>query len=291
MTPELCANLCELAGDRAFTCIADVERAADDVLAASGLTPVARVSVGSYFCDRLFCSLPDSHYATVADFCSTHDVRATLIVPIFAQGMLDHGMQRVSELLDRTEPRPLFDEVTVNDLGAATRLAPLCRARGLKMNWGRLFQKALRDPRHADFASRARTCEMTATEARELAGEFPLGLVEFDPFAPSVDFSPLSDGEPVAGGIPPDTPYALHMPYCLATTGHICEAASASRPTSQSFRANAPCELECQRSHTLMQDDSSATYYLKRGRTVLFSNPGCETVGPAPARLIWTPAV
>ena len=273
--PEWCMNACDLAGT--FGSTSDVEQAALFVLAQANCNAIQRVCVGSYFCDQLFLSLPDAHFEALAAFCSANGVAATLVLPIFAQRTWAAGTQRTDELL--TRHAGLFDEVTVNDHATATRLAPLCRERGMAMNWGRLLSKPLRDPRHADLVAAWRTCELDAEEVAALRERFPLGLVEFDPFAPSIDFSPLEG-----------VPFALHAPRSFATTGHICEAASAARATGESFRPGAPCGQECRSSFSLCHDAPSGSYYVKHGRTVYFENPNCQAIGAQPCRIIYSAA-
>ena len=273
--PEFALNVCDLPCTPRTH--AAFEQAALFALSQSGAAGVERVCVGSYFCDRLFLSLGDDVFEALASFCSTWSMRATLVVPIFPQRTWMQGARRVAELLEN-DALP-FDEMTVNDYATAERLAPLCRARGLAMNWGRLFAKALRDPRHADFAAEPRSCEIDAEAVADLRERYPLGLVELDPFAPAIDCSPLAGA-----------PFALHLPHCFATTGHICEAASTARPASESFRADAACGHECTRSFTLSLDEPSGSWFVKHGRTVYFENPGCTTTGARPARILWSAA-
>ena len=253
------------------------EQAARFVLACSHATGIDRVYVGSYFCDRAFLMLADAHFEALADFAAAYDVAATLVVPIFAQATLAAGSRRVEELLSSGPCR--FDEVTVNDYATAEQLAPMCRDAGIAMNWGRLLAKQLRDPRHIDFACTARTCEIDAEEAAQLASRYPLGLIELDPFAPCIDVSPLAG-----------TPFALHAPRSFATTGHICEAASAPRELADSFRADAPCTRECARTFTSCFDDAHGVWFTKHGRSVYFENAGCVTCGGQPARIVYSAA-
>ncbi len=244
-------------------------------------TDNVRGDVGSYLCDQLFLALAERLCDDLAAICRASNLAATLVVPIFAQSTLACGTERIEGLISRFPS--LFDEITVNDYGMAARLADLCRSRSIAMNWGRLFMKDQRDPRHLETSYGSRPCAMDAEAAARIRESFPLGIVELDPFAPLIDTYPLDD-----------VPYALHLPHCFMSTGHLCEAASARRTPEHSFRANAPCARECRRSFTLTISDEQATgrsaYLLKSGRTVFFENESCRPAcGPSPARVIWSP--
>ncbi len=117
---------------------------------------VERVFVGSYFCDRRFLALGDASVAAVAEFCSARGCAATLVLPIFPQSTLAAGLARAEEILTRWSG--VFDEVTVNDFGAAV----WARALGLRVNWGRLFNKEARDPRYEETSLGARACALDA---------------------------------------------------------------------------------------------------------------------------------
>ncbi len=336
----LCANFCDITsaplntGSDIFRlCRIVEEQAAENhayANAYNGATArmvpqIARIYVGSYFCDRFFLALRDEFFDHVADFCHACDLSATLVVPVFSQSMLPRGTKRIASILD-AHPA-LFDEVTVNDYGMAAHLSETCRTQNMAMNWGRLFMKEPRDPRYAETSQGCRACAIDGDEIARLTEDFPIGAVELDPFSPVIDVQSIVGGAPqgaLASGAPTQgapaqaapvsqeaatqaasmqaasaqaAPIALHLPHCFMSTGHICEAASATCAPDKSFRADMPCSLECRRSFSVSISEGITTeqtcYLMKNGRTVFFENPFCEIVSDgAPAqvaRIIWSP--
>ncbi len=305
----LCANFCDLTSaplntgsDIFHLCRIVEEQAAynraycnaENGATARMIPQVERIYVGSYFCDRFFLALHDEFFDCIAEFCHACDLHATLVIPIFSQSTLHLGKDRIENILD-AHPS-LFDEVTVNDYGMAAHLSETCRAQNMAMNWGRLFMKEPRDPRYAETSQGCRSCAIDVAEIARLSESFPLGNVELDPFAPIIDVQPIAQGA-TAQGAPQAAPIALHLPHCFMSTGHICEAASATCEPNKSFRANMPCALECRRSFSVSISEGITAdqmcYIMKNGRTVFFENPFCEIVsGGAPAqvaRIIWSP--
>ncbi len=287
--PALCANLCDLTtltlnGSSDFYRVCELIN--KQAMYSDGynheFSGVSRIYVGSYFCDQFFLGLGDAFFRALDEFARACGIPATLVVPIFAQSTLERGISRIENLLQNYSD--LFDEITVNDYGMASRMAPLCSEQNKGLNWGRLFMKEQRDPRYEETSFGCRCCSLDASRVARLKEDFPIRFIELDPFAPLIDVSPLAQSVPVA----------LHLPHCFMSTGHICEAASATCTPEHSFRANAPCSLECCRSFSVSISKGISTgntcYLIKSGRTVLFENPNCRVIGgDAPARIIWSP--
>lgn len=279
IAPERCASICDVAGPdlRAL----DLPALLDRVCGQAGFAGIDRIYAGSYFCDRFFLALPDALFDRLAAFCAAHDVCATLVVPIFSQANLVRGCDRVESLL-KAHPI-LFDEVTVNDAGAARRSRDWCARFGVRCNAGRLFSRDPRDPRYRETSEGVRACRADERDARDAVAGAPLGVVEIDPFAPVIDVSSL-EGASVA----------LHLPHCFMSTGRICEAASTGRAMTRRYRPNAPCALECLDAYTLTVSEGwetmPETCFAKMGRTVFFENPSCAVVGGDVARVVWTPS-
>lgn len=263
---------------------AEIDRIVSAASAQAG-REVGLLYVGSYFCDRYFCRLGFEGIARVAAYARGLDLALTLVVPIFGQQTLERGERIVVECVKRLsgEGGPL-DELCVNDYGEAAFAAELLAGHeGLRLCWGRLFAKALRDPRYASFAEGPQRVPYDRASIERIKNRFGASLFELDPFAPELS---LED----AGGA---APYALHLPHSYMTTGHVCEFASLARPTSQKFRADCGCLCECLQTLSVYETQDETGYPLffsKQGRTVYFENPNCAVDNPAAAeRIIWTP--
>lgn len=283
------ANLCEslapaigsMPSDEADTLL---ERIVSDVSAQSGRT-VSRLYVGSYFCDRYFCKLGAEGISRIAAYARARDLALTLVVPIFGQQKLGRGERIVTRCVhELAGENGVLDEVCVNDYGAASLVNKL-RHDGaeIRVIWGRLFAKALRDPRYGAFSRTPQDVPYDRAKAERLIKDFGVALLELDPFAPTVSLRPL-------GGV---LPVALHLPHSYLTTGHICEFATLLRPISHKFRADCPCSFACLRTLSVYEtqnDEGGQLFFSKQGRTVYFENPNCALDNvSAVERVIWTP--
>ena len=263
-----------------------------------------RIYVGSYFCDRFFLSLDGGFYESLARFCGTYGLKATLVVPLFGQSTLKAGKARVEKLVAlRGDDGPLFDEVVANDPAAALFLGELAGGRPgdgqtadegepdaaggkrpLRIVYGRMMAKSSRDPRHDVMADAPQPYALDAQQAAELAARFGYSMAECDPTAPVVDASAFGDALPLA----------VHAPHCLMTTGHICQQASLDLPRDRKFRADAPCRQECLRGVQVYEhhsyDSGEPRWFTRAGRTVYFENPAFELEGARAARIVWTPS-
>ena len=272
--PELCVNLCEIASPGVSA--NELEELMAKVCAEAGFPYCERIYVGSYFCDNYFCALDANFHEAVRKLCRRHDLRATLIVPVFGQARLDEGEQLVDDALDRFGD--VYDEVAANDIA---RFLDLNARHEQRLGLGRLFSKVMRDARVDQLIGGVALPELSA-EARECIdalharGNAP--VIELDPTASTVDASRIVETAP-------DATIAMHLPYCYATTGRNCTVASMAKPVEAKFHLGRPCELQCLDMRQTWRT-CEGTPYVKHGRTFFFENPDCAIAGVSTWRII-----
>lgn len=267
-----CVSFCETADPRA--------NASDlaDMLARTcwnaGFPGCERVYVGSYFCENYFCGLPSAFHEAVRELCESHEMGATLVIPIIGQAFLDRAEHCIDDLLERFGD--LYDEIVVNDVAAFMDLNGRTDKR---LGLGRLFSKGLRDVRYAEVFNETSYPELSP-EARACMSARPAGrpLVEVDPMSAVVDVSALSGAE-----------LAVHLPFCYATTGRNCGPASYDEPDSEKFRLGRGCGRHCLRMRQGSRVEQGVRY-LKHGRTYYYPNPACQIAGADGWRVVYAAA-
>lgn len=293
--PELCVSLCEATPPDATA--DDLEALMAGACADAGFPYCERIYVGSYFCDDYFCALgsglpggtlhgsgPSSNnlhgsgfHDAMRELCLRHGLRATLVVPIFGQTLLEEGERAIAETMERFGD--VYDEIVANDVASFLNLDARF---GKRMGIGRLFSKEPRDVRIETMMERHATPELSA-EAMECAaavkrnGTAP--VVELDPVAAVVDASRILEEAPGAT-------IAVHLPLCYATTGRNCTVASTDLPIEEKFRPGRRCALECLDTRQRWRTGEGASY-LKHGRTFFFENPSCAIAGTPAWRIIY----
>lgn len=273
---ELCVNLCEVAPPDASA--DELERLVARACAEAGFPHCGRVYVGSYFCENYFCALGDAFHESLRELCGRHGLAATLVVPVFGQASLDEGERRVDEALGSFGD--VFDEVVANDVA---RFLDLGGRFGKRLGLGRLFSKEMRDGRIGALAHRVAAPELSAEALECLAAARRAGapgpVVELDPVADVVDASHIL-------ALAPGATVALHLPYCYATTGRNCTAASVDAPAERKFRLGRPCSLQCLGVRQAWRTAEGAPH-VKHGRTFFFENPACAIAGTPAWRIVY----
>ena len=292
---ELCVNLCETAQPDIVP--EELEQLVGQTCREAGFPYCERVYAGSYFCESYFCWMGDAFHESLRMFCERHDVRATLVVPLAGQSFLDRVSRRLDEVLGQFGS--LYDEVVVNDVA---RFHDVHALYGKRIGLGRLFSKEMRDARVEGLVDRcaipalsaeARECMAASRSKSSPPGALPPGvsssgmlssgdrqpIIELDPVANVVDVSAILAEEPQAR-------IAMHLPFCFATTGRNCSAASIDDPIEEKFRLGRGCSLHCLR---IDQDyrTEEGVRYLKQGRTFFFENPSCAIVGTPSWRIVY----
>jgi len=192
--------------------------------------PLRALYLGSEFCQDLLPGIDE-----VEEFCAQArkaGVEAVLLTPVVRAG----GLFRIEELIAASEERRLGLTVVCNDFGV---LHLLCnrypRSRFLA---GRLFNRALRDPRLADHEPAPNPVAASrGGKLRQLLLRSGAEGLETDP---DLDGSYLGDGSDSLRRV-------LHLPYIFAATGRNCLSKAATQPDGQNFAAwlDAPCAAPC----------------------------------------------
>ncbi len=265
------ADVAASARSRGMTLSHLVER----TMQGAGYHSVERLYVGSTFCEQYFLRQPERLWRESFALCRREGISATLVLPVFSQKDLTAGKDRIVALLRRYGGD--IDEITANDPGMVEfSFSHLDRP----LNAGRLLMKGARDPRPAHLAETR--CDVgVPTIVTELFKHQKLGGIELDPTHAELDLSELS-------GLAPHLSVGVHTPYCVLSTGAICELAGARHPASERFRPNATCKLECSRC-SITYELACDVRLLKFGRTVYFPNRGCIVREGDVVRMIVTP--
>lgn len=271
---ELCINLCEIAPPGASP--SELESLIADACTDAGFPHCGRIYVGSYFCENYFCALDERFHEAVRELCRRHGMGATLVVPVFGQATLDEGERRVGQAL--TAPGA-YDEAVANDVA---RFLDMNERYAQRPGIGRLLSKVMRDARVGRLASGTAVPELSAEALECLSAAHGRGIepvIELDPAAAVVDAGRVAEAAPGAT-------IALHLPYCYATTGRNCTAASLHEPVKRKFRPGRPCELQCLGMRQAWRTDEGVPY-VKHGRTFFFENPGCAIAGVPTWRIVY----
>lgn len=81
---------------------------------------------------------------------------------------------------------------------------------------------------------------------------------------------------------------AVHIPYCYASIGSICEFAAVHRDGYNKFLYAGSCRCEC--NNMMIQCTYEENYnYLRLGRSVQYENSSCIIDATQPYRVIYTP--
>ena len=282
MQHTLCANLCETASP--FASAWDLEDLLVQTCWESGFPHIERLYAGSYFCENYFCALSDAFHRSMRELAVEHDLHATLVVPIIGQAFLERAERRLFDVLDRFGD--VYDEVVVNDVA---EYAYLSRETDKRLGLGRLFSKEQRDARYPDIAGRTCRPALSAEALACLSAPGPEGappawrpLVEVDPVSAVLDLSGICEAAPGAE-------VALHLPFCLATTGRNCGPASIDEPDDEKFRLGRGCSQHCLRMAQGYRTDEGVDY-VKHGRSYYYRNPDCRIAGADSWRVVYAVA-
>lgn len=288
-----CINLCETAGytETAEQIVEVMARTCHE----AGFPGCERLYTGSYVCENYFLGLPDSFHEAIGSLCAAYDMGATLVVPIFGQAFLERGERRLADVLERFGD--VYDEVVVNDVAQFFHVQAIS---GKRIGLGRLMMKEQRDVRYTDLVQRTAHPQLSA-EAREcIAAGAHRPLVEVDPISQIVDVSGLREGPGAEGGGEGSraeasqaealqTEIAIHLPYCLATTGRNCGPASALEEPDQKFRLGRGCSRHCLRLRQGCTTEDGVAF-VKHGRAYYFANPTCQIAGIDRWRIVYAAA-
>lgn len=274
MQYEECLNCCELM--QQLIPNANIKLGILEMIKAGYLTKVHRIYIGSYFCSRYFLSLLEEELGKVIKGAREENIKVTLVLPIFTQGVLEEAKQKIEHLSIYFGVE--IDEITVNDYGMLAYISSRYDPRKVGINLGRLLMKDYRDPRYLEYCNIPLKPRSFTSYMRSLIEKYGIKGLEFDPTHRVIDFSD-SISSVIIG---------LHMPYCYETVGQICEVASIGKPISEKFRPNTPCTLQCLYTPIYYKGEEGCEW-IKYGRTVYFKNEQCTLKGLSFYRKIVSP--
>lgn len=224
-------------------------------LALTGsLTPpddAALLYVGSYFCDRYFCSTPEGVWEAAFALAGTFREGAVLVVPTPSQAQLARTKAIVLRLAEKFAG--LIREIVLNDY-AMLRWAQEALP-GLPRWCGRTMSKDLRDPRYPRPSQ-----EVKLLETAEQGGLWGLEVL-------GVEADLLN---------PPALPaerrllLAVHLPLACVTVGRLCEFGSIGKPLEEKFRLSGSCSRQC--TANWLTYENRGYSFLKFGRAVYTGN-------------------
>jgi hypothetical protein len=189
--------------------------------------PVARLHVGTEFCERLIPS------PTVLSRSIELAAEAGLALTLTTPTVPDDGLARLRRLFRLL---PDASEVVVNDYGVLRLL--LREFPGLEPVAGRQLCKTIKDPRlPTEQWARLNPGGVDAPAFRDMLGHLGIGRIELDvpPYARPADLR--------AGGLA----LSVHAPFGYAVRGRVCRIGSLRFEGTDKFRPGQACGKECLR--------------------------------------------
>ena len=187
------------------------------------------IYIGSYFCSRFFLHTMQVEFVKkLKAFLkkSNCQISLVLVIPIFSQRELEEGKKKIKALLQEPD---LIQELVVNDVGMLSHLKDT-----RPIHLGRLFFKLKRDPRLKNTHSKP--CLVEPSHYFSIPTEYSIEGIEVEPLAYSLSIAKECPGQIVS----------VHD-LCYVSTGRICELSGlGSEKDEKRFRANKPCQLQCQ---------------------------------------------
>lgn len=215
--------------------------------------------VGSYFCDRYFCTTPGKVWN--AAFALARECRegAVLVIPTPSQAYLAQVKALTLQLASKYAD--VLHEIVLNDYAmlqwAQETLPALPR-------WcGRTMSKDLRDPRYSLPSQEVKLLE--AAEKGELWNLQVIGVEADLVTAPAI----FRNRQMIL---------AVHLPLAYVTTGRLCEFGSIGKPLHEKFRLSSNCKRQC--TDNWLTYENHGFSFLKYGRAVFTSNEHIETLLP-----------
>ena len=204
--------------------------------------------VGSYFCDRYYCSTSPRIWEECFAVARDRGVAAVLVIPTPSQALLGTLKKQTHALMDAYGE--LIQEVVVNDSGMLEWVTVNYPEIGIWL--GRTMDKELRDPRYYLPGIHGKLLEQVE---HRWHNRWKILGVESDVTQLSPNDYPISH-------------YGLgiHVPFAYLTMGRICEFGSIGLPAGEKFQLYRPCNRQCM-SHW-MWFEQNAQCFLKHGRAV-----------------------
>lgn len=245
----------------------------NDILEESRYTRFDRIYIGSSFCAPYFLNLNVNLIKSLCLVCEKEHIRFTLVVPIFTQRNLEEAKKRIQTVIESSSC--YLDEITVNDFGMMEYIHNNYK---MKLNLGRLLMKDYREKRYKEYFALTIKPKIFNPVMKEIMKQYHIYGVELDHTSQKIDLEEAFDGIEIG----------FHYPYCYQTMGNICEIGSTKLTLDQKFRANHPCNMECEH-QVIHYESEEGGHYMKHGRAVFFENKDCEIFHRKEIRIIYTP--
>lgn len=207
-----------------------------------------KIYLGSYFCDRYYCSTPASVWRDCFDIIRKHSADAVLVVPTPSQQRLAEVKKRTEELMEQYSEQ--IHEIVVNDGAMLEWFSSQFPDQSIWL--GRTMDKELRDPRYFLPGAHKKLLEQVDTGFYSQANI--LG-VETDMTNLNTQLHSVSAFQ-----------LGIHTPFAYLSMGRICEFASIGFPPSEKFQLYRPCRRQCMSYWIWCEQDTLS--FLKHGRAV-----------------------
>lgn len=234
---------------------------------------IDRLYLGSYYCCNYFLQSQTEILEEILDFAKKSNRKVTLVVPPVFEKDFDRVCTKALRLIECYAQ--VIDELTINDFGA---LEFFSKNVNVKINYGRTMAKDSRDIRYEDFFQSTSTPRVFEPFYEKLLSSYQVGCVELDCTHATIKIPEHKESLSVA----------VHIPYCYASIGSICEFAAVHRDGYNKFLYAGSCRCEC--NNMMIQCTYEENYnYLRLGRSVQYENSSCIIDATQPYRVIYTP--
>jgi hypothetical protein len=278
MNKTECLNLTDLTPYGGKEMFGNCDSFIEEQMTAMGIRQLSRIIIGSYFCSRFLLHIDDAYMRSIINYCITNVVDISLVVPVFAENLLESGEKKIMSLCDSANNR--IDEICVNDYGMLNWVADKLE---YPIALGRLFIKDMRDPRYPDLRTALSKPLAFNRHLVDLIAKYKITSIEVDPIYKEIDCSIF----------PEELEIAIHTPYSYMTCGQICPFASIPYNFDHKFRPNLPCHLECLQNHMIYAFDTEKNSFdadlLHHGRAIYYETAEPTIISRQAVRLYHWP--
>jgi len=226
---------------------------------------------GTEFCEHRLPTVEEAK--RFCDMAHAHGLEAVMLTPI----VRDAGLDRLAALLGALRERGCRPTVTFNDWGVARLIRR--DFPDLKLQGGRLLNRALRDPRLVCDPAVVRRVENPDGERsrmlRRMLSDMDVCGLESD-----ADMEGGFLGEPAPG-----FRRVFHFPYVFATTGRSClaRAAASADNGSMAHDFSLECQGPCRGGAWEEKRDDVAVPLFRAGNTLFYEAPAALVAAHLPA--------
>ena len=234
---------------------------------------IDRIYFGSEFCEWILPS--DNDFSKVIDYCCTHGLKITLLLPPLSEKML-YRLDNLIRIIHKA-PAAVQCEVACNDIGAIHYLHTCDPS--IVLLRGRLFQKRIYDPR-VDVASFNRKL---TTEGKLVYYDSAISLYEVNVLERMnirrIELDTHIDylhAESIVG-----FKHSCYLPFGFFTTGHMCMFQNYLLTSNEKFDLKkSSCSKHCKQYYHTMSKRitesqsfiTSNLMFFRTGNTIFFNN-------------------